>query len=252
MGYQDVVALAEHKQALTRTDRFAKISERTDRCDISPDAWKSLVKNAHLQSWKGVLLNKGVIEIALYPMLLHELQPKTVIEIGALNGGSATWLADNLTLLDIQSQVYSVDIDLSLLDEKAKTHPGVTFIQGDCNHMETIFSPEMLSKLPHPWLIVEDAHANVLAVVDYFHRHGLQAGDYIIVEDTSVLLWETWTDWWDDQDEVETGKQKMSLLRTWLQDHEDEYVVDTHYQDMFGYNGSKNWNSILKRVSSEQ
>ena len=40
---------------------------------------------------------------------------------------------------------------------------------------------------------------------------------------------------------------KLDDLRSWLMRHQNEYLVDTHYLDMYGYNGSKNWNSILKR-----
>ena len=41
------------------------------------------------------------MQVSLYPMLLFELKPKTIIEIGAFNGGSAIWLADNLELFGI-------------------------------------------------------------------------------------------------------------------------------------------------------
>ena len=42
---------------------------------------------------------------------------------------------------------------------------------------------------------------------------------------------------------------KLDDLRSWLMRHQNEYLVDTHYiyLDIYGYNGSKNWNSILKR-----
>ena len=39
----------------------------------------------------------------------------------------------------------------------------------------------------------------------------------------------------------------MDDLRNWLMKHQDEYLVDSYYQDMYGYNTSKNWNSILKK-----
>ncbi|MGK7875761.1 MAG: CmcI family methyltransferase [Xenococcaceae cyanobacterium] len=248
MSYQSVIQEAKHKKELSKPDRFVKISDRGDRCDIPVTAWRCLLENPYLQTWKGILLNKGVTEIALYPMLLYELQPKTIIEIGALNGGSAIWLADHLELFGVEAKVYSVDIDLSLLDEKARKDSRVCFIEGDCNNLSAIFSTEMLSNLPHPWLVIEDAHVNLRAVMEYFHSNGIQNGDYFIVEDTNKLMWEAWEEKWDDEKEMQKGKQKMPTLRSWLLNHQDEYVVDTYYQDMYGYNGSKNWNSILKKV----
>lgn len=248
MLYQTIVEEAKHKEELLKPDRFVKISERKDHCDIPLSAWKPLLKNSFLQTWKGIILNKGVTEIGLYPMLLHELQPKTIIEIGAFNGGSAVWLADNLELFGVQGHIYSMDIDLSLLDEKAKTDPRICFLQGDCNQIESVFSPQMLAELAHPWLVIEDVHVNLVAVVDYFHKNGLSGGDYMIVEDTNQFMWEAWRENWDDEEELQKGASKMDELRGWLLNHEEEYLVDTYYQDIYGYNGSKNWNSMLKRV----
>ena len=110
--------------------RFVKISDREDRCDIPKSAWRPLTNNAYLQTWKGVLLEKDPMQIAAYPMLLRELQPKTIIELGALKGGSAIWLADHLELFGIEGEVYCVDNDLSQLDEKAKTDSRINFLQG--------------------------------------------------------------------------------------------------------------------------
>ncbi len=248
MDYQTVLTDAKHVTELSKSDRFVKISAREDRCDLPVQSWATLLNNTFLQTWKGIILNKGVTEIGIYPMILYEIKPKTIIEIGAFNGGSAVWLADNLEIFGIDGSVYSLDIDLSLLDEKAKNDPRVKFIEGDCNNLNAVLPKTMLDQLPHPWLIIEDAHVNVLAVVDYFHNHGLTNGDYLIIEDTSQFMWDYWDDNWSDKEENAKGKQKMPELRDWLLKHENEYLIDTHYQDIYGYNGSKNWNSILKRI----
>ena len=86
---------------ISNNKRFIKFSEREDRCDLPKSAWRPLTENAYLQTWKGVLLEKDPMQIAAYPMLIYELQPKTIIELGALKGGSAIWLADHLELLEI-------------------------------------------------------------------------------------------------------------------------------------------------------
>ncbi|MGD1698716.1 CmcI family methyltransferase [Dapis sp. BLCC M229] len=247
MDYQGIVADAKHIKALSKPERFVKVSAREDRCDLSFTAWETLLNNTCLQTWKGIILSKGIAEIGIYPMILWELKPKTIIELGAFNGGSAVWLADNLEILGVDGSVYSIDIDLSLLDEKAKDHPRVNFIEGDVNNLNAVLPKTMLDKLPHPWLIIEDSHVNLLAVVNHFHDNGITSGDYLIVEDTNKLMWEFQGEQWSDEEENVHGRQKMSDLRSWLLNHEDEYLIDTHYQDMYGYNVSKNWNSILKR-----
>ena len=62
--------------------RFIKIFDRQDRCDIPKSSWRPLTENAYLQTWKGILLEKDPMQIAAYPMLINELQPKTIIELG--------------------------------------------------------------------------------------------------------------------------------------------------------------------------
>lgn len=249
MKYTDIIEEAKHQTMLSRTDRFVKISQREERSDLPSSVWQTLLDNTYLQTWKGIILNKGCTEIATYPMILHELQPKTIIELGALNGGSALWLADNLEIFGIQAEIYSVDIDLGLLDEKAKSKPNIHFIQGDCNQIESALPPTLLASLPHPWLLIDDVHINTIGICEYFHQNGLQPGDYFIVEDTNPSLWNFWDARpWEEKQEMKEGVEKLHNMKKWLNSREDEYLVDTHYQDLFGYNGSKNWNSILKRV----
>ncbi|EGJ30271.1 MULTISPECIES: CmcI family methyltransferase [Moorena] len=234
-------------QEISQNKRLVKISDREDICSLPKGIWRPLTENYHLQTWKGIPMDKSPIEIALYPMLIYELQPKTIIELGADTGGSAVWLADQLKLFEIEGLVYSVDIDLSLLDEKAKAQPKIKFLEGDCNQIDLVLSTTLLSTLPHPWLIIEDAHVNLVGILDYFHNNGLQNGDYLIIEDTNKALWEAWSDW-EDQEFIERMKCKLDLLKNWMIQHQNEYLIDTYYQDLFGYNGSKNWNSMLKRM----
>ncbi len=235
------------EQESLENKRFVKISDREDRGDIPQSAWRPLTDNYHLQTWKGIQMDKSPLEIAIYPMLIYELQPKTIIELGADTGGSAVWLADQLELLGINGSLYSVDIDLSLLDEKAKANPKIKFLEGDCNQIDLALSTTLLSTLAHPWLIVEDAHVNLVGILNYFHNNGLQSGDYLIIEDTNKAMWEEWSDW-EDREFIEQMKRKLFSLRNWLIKHQNEYLIDTYYQDMFGYNGSKNWNSMLKKI----
>lgn len=240
-----------NEQKKLENKRFVKISEREDRCDIPQSAWRPLTDNAYLQTWKGVLLEKDPMQIAAYPMLIYELQPKTIIELGALKGGSAIWLADHLELFGIKGEVYCIDIDLSQLHEKAKTDSRINFLEGDCREINSVFPPELLDNLPHPWLVIEDVHYNLLGILDHFHHYGLQTDDYLIIEDTNKLMWDVWSDW-EDQELIQQGLSKMNELRSWLMKHQDEYMVDSYYQDMYGYNASKNWNSILKKVRSKK
>ncbi len=175
--------------------------------------------------WKGVPNIKDPYDLALVPLLLWELKPRTVIELGSYLGGSAVWMADQLDAMKIDAKVYSFDIDISRIEVK---HPRVEFLRGDCMKPETL-EPAGIADLPRPWLLIEDAHINTLGVLNHFHRH-LRSGDYLIVEDTAYIL------------------EKYRALERFMEDHGESYRVDTRYTDLFGYNATFNFNGYLKRV----
>ena len=109
-----------------------------------------------LMQWRGAPLMKNVFDFAMYPVLIAELRPRTVFEIGSGLGASAIWFADTMALNNIAGQVHSVDRVKARLER-----PGVTFSQGDCSAPDKLFDPELLRSEPHPWLVIEDAHHNV-------------------------------------------------------------------------------------------
>ena len=52
--------------------------------------------------------------------MLAQVRPATVIELGALTGGNAVWIADTLQLEGVVSTLYSMDINLELLEDRVK------------------------------------------------------------------------------------------------------------------------------------
>src|SRR5487761_720448 len=113
-----------------------------------------------LMRWRGTPLMKNVFDFAMYPALIAELRPRTVFEIGSGLGASAVWFADLMTSCGVDGRVHSVDLVRSRIE-----HPRVTFHQGDCADPQGLFDSNLLRLQPHPWLIVEDAHHNVAAVL---------------------------------------------------------------------------------------
>jgi cephalosporin hydroxylase len=174
-----------------------------------------------LLQWRGVPLMKTVFDFAVYPMLLAELRPLTVFEIGSGLGASARWLADHLAMLGVRARVHSVD-----LHPPAMAAPGVMFHRGDCAAPASLFPPALLASAAHPWLVIEDAHQNVEAVLQHVHRH-LQPGDYLIVEDSDI---------------------KRDTLRRFIGAHPGAYKVDCKYTDYFGRNATCAADSIFVRM----
>ncbi len=170
--------------------------------------------------WKGLPLFKTVYDFSLYPMLLWALKPATIIELGSGTGASAVWLADIAAMAGVGAELYSVD-----LVKPALQHDRVHFIEGDCQAIERVFDAQFLSTAPHPWLLIEDAHVNVVGVLAHFHQY-LTPGDYAIVEDSA---------------------EKQEEIRRFLA-QAPGYKVDTYYTDFFGRNATCAQDSILVRT----
>jgi cephalosporin hydroxylase len=171
-------------------------------------------------TWKDTILFKTVFDLAIYQMMMWELKPKTIIEIGSGTGGSAIWMSDLLTAYNMECRIISVDIIPPAIQYK-----NVTFLKGDSYEIGTALDAQMLSQLPHPWLVIEDAHVNVQGVLNYMHQF-LKQGDYLNVEDS---------------------ESKQEDIAAFLEDKKGSYMVDTLYCDFFGRNLTCSWDSIFRR-----
>lgn len=178
-----------------------------------------------LMRWRGKPLLKNVFDFAMYPALIAELRPRTVFEVGSGLGASAAWFADQMTFAGADGRVHSVDRVKPQME-----HPLVSFYQGDCHSPESLFDPDLLAREPHPWLVVEDAHQNVAAVLEQFHKF-LSPGDYLVVEDSDI---------------------KRKALRSFIGAHPGNYLVDTRFTDNFGRNATCAADSIFIRTDADR
>jgi len=164
-------------------------------------------------TWRGIALGKSIYDFALIPMIIWEIQPATILEIGSGEGASAIWMADLCKSYGLSTtRVHSIDIEPPSIE-----YEGVTFSKGDSREINnTIFDIE---NLPHPWIILEDAHIEVNKVITYFEKH-MHVGDYMIIEDTR-------------------GKKGSTL------EIPSTLYVDAYYCDYFGRNATSSMNTIL-------
>src|SRR6185295_1395830 len=91
--------------------------------------------------YKGLLNAKSPVDISLYSMLIWELKPATIIELGSFQGGSALWFADQMQAQLGAGTVHSFDINPESVSERAR-HPFLTFHQADMRKPETL-DPEL-------------------------------------------------------------------------------------------------------------
>ncbi|WP_375784819.1 CmcI family methyltransferase [Bradyrhizobium sp. Pha-3] len=199
------------------SDRFAKPSARGWMSTIYPKTFpnRSTIVGALALTYKGLIQIKTPFDLALYTRLIWELQPRTIIELGSFQGGSALWFADHMSVLcESPGEVHSFDLHTKCIHESAK-HPLLTFHQVDLSDIAGL-DENLLTRLPHPWLVIDDAHVEVFSVFSYLNRF-LASGDYYVIEDNPMMA----------DKEIIDGLQLVEQLG---------FLIDTYYTDAFGSN----------------
>jgi cephalosporin hydroxylase len=183
---------------------------------------------SHRYTYRSVPMNKDAFDLALYPMLLWQTKPRTIIEVGSFFGGSALWMADLMAGYGLDTHVYSVDV----VKVWTARHDRVTFLNGSGQNLAGVFSEAFLADLPRPLLVIEDADhsfATTAAVLDFFHPV-MRPGEYVLVEDGM------------------TAPPALQALQQSLATHPLDYHVDSTHCDYFGQNVTWNVNGFLRRM----
>jgi cephalosporin hydroxylase len=238
-GHSEAQKQVEHlTKALRRQQTIVPTAKRTWNSALPRETLHSIQNAGHNYSYRGIPIIKNPFDFALYPLLLWNLKPRTIIEIGSKAGGSAVWLGDLLNNFGIEGHVYSIDI----VRVTRHSHPRVTFLEGDGRDLGKTLIPEKLAALPRPWLIIEDAdhsYETSRHVLEFFDPH-LDAGEYIVVEDGII------SDLAND-DACNSGPHRA--LKEFLASHKQSYEIDGAYCDFFGYNLTWNTNGYLKKLT---
>jgi len=170
--------------------------------------------------WRGVPCFKTVYDLAIYAMLIDELRPATIIELGSGAGGSALLFADLCTAIGLSPQIISVDKEAV----QELSDPRIACIQSDCaGWLEA--TARSRTELAGPCLLVEDFHGELSGFFAHIDSI-LKAGDYLVIEDSNP---------------------KQSAIAQAIAGL--PYAVDTKYTDFFGVNCTSAINSIFVKTA---
>lgn len=164
-------------------------------------------------SWFGQQVLKCPLDLWVYQELLVRTRPDIVIETGTRFGGSALFFAMIFDQLD-HGRVITIDIEVQPV---RPDHPRISYINGSSIEAAVIEQ-------------VQDAVGNqrAMVVLDSDHRADhvyqemiaynalVQAGDYLVVEDTNVNGHPAYPDF---------GEGPMEAVDRFLSES-DEFVVD--------------------------
>ena len=194
---------------------------------------QSIYEGHHQVTYKEIKAIRCPFDYVIYQMIINEVKPDLVIEIGTNIGGGALYIAD---LLDINRKgiLHTIDI-VDMIDPKVKEHNRIKFFSKGWEDYDL-----KLTKGFETVLIIEDAshlYKDSIGILNKFHEL-VSVDSYFIVEDGIINELGL-------EKEYEGGPLKA--IREFLPSH-PEYIVDRKWCDMFGKNATFNVNGYLKKI----
>ena len=215
------------KGQLSKENRFVSYAKRINDiskltpADMHNDGLPFLSSQGvhSLIKWKEIPLYKTAFDLVIYSMLIQEVKPDIIIELGSGFGGSAMWFADTASMLGLDTHVYSFDINKPLVK-----HDKVTFIEQDLKKINLENKPSHWEFFNKKKIIIEDAHVNLEGLLNLFDNV-LKKDDYLIIEDSIT---------------------KQDIISHFSIEKEPKYKLDQFFLDFFGTNMTCCINSIFK------
>lgn len=194
----------------------------------------SIFKGHSLVLYRGVTYIKCPFDYVLYQMILMEVKPDLVIEIGTNKGGGALYLADLMDIIG-HGAVHTIDI-VRNSDELVAGHPRIKLFTEGWEKYD-LTEAKGFSKV----LVIDDGshmYESTLGALQKFAPL-VSPGSYLIVEDGIITA--------KKQAYVFHGGPPKAI-REFLLSHPN-FAVDRKWCDFFGKNATFNVNGYLKRVS---
>jgi cephalosporin hydroxylase len=206
-----------------------RLKNKAEKVNITVN---SIYEGHHKVTYRGIKAIRCPFDYVIYQMIICDLKPDLVIEIGTNAGGGALYIADLMDKLG-HGMVHTIDI-VSLADQLATEHPRIKLFTSGWEDYD-IKEANGYKKI----LVIEDAshmYPDTLSTLDKFAPL-VSPGSYLIVEDGIIN---------------ELGMEKeyqggpLKAIREFTAANEN-FVIDRKWCDLFGTNATFNVNGYLKR-----
>lgn len=195
---------------------------------------EGLNKGHHKVTYKGVKAIRCPFDYVIYQMIIGDVRPDLIIEIGSHEGGGAMYLADLLRIYDIDGEVHTIDIHNSA-QKNITGYTNIKFFRNGAENYDLNLTKKF-SKI----LVIEDAAHTYECSKNAIRKFAdvVSKDSYLIIEDGIVNELGV---------EKEYGGGPLKAIREFLPIH-PEYIVDRKWCDMFGRNATFNVNGYLKKI----
>lgn len=190
-------------------------------------------KGHHKMKYKGIPCIKCPFDYVIYQMIIEEVKPDLIIEIGTNQGGSALYLAD---LLELQGKgiIHSIDIN-DQSPKIVKDHPRISLFHKGWEDYDLKLAKDYSSVL-----VIEDAsheYRSTLGAILKF-AEVVTPRSYLIVEDGII----------DDLGlKKEYNGGPVKAIDEFLKSN-PRFAIDWMWVDFFGPSATFNTKGYLKRI----
>jgi cephalosporin hydroxylase len=210
--------------------RYMNFQEREQYLlKIKPEKDNNIVFDQGLNetvTWKEKVMLKSPNDLIILNMLIWELKPKSIIELGTGNGSSSEYMESILKSYNQECEILTFDI----INKEEKIN-SVKKYHANFNDLNTLITySNMFKALNRPLLIIEDGHSNYFELIKLMASY-CSKDDYIFIEDSGDTK-----DYW--------GCSKQDIVKYLSSIN---FLIDTKYTDFFGFNRTSCVNSILKK-----
>jgi cephalosporin hydroxylase len=196
----------------------------------------TVVKGHHNYTYRGIKSIKCPFDYALYQMIIFDVKPDLIIEIGTNHGGSALYLSDMLDILG-EGVIHTIDIMEYPLSDLVKNNKRIKRFVSPNGFKDYDIS---LAKDFNKVLIIDDGshhYLDVKASLEKF-KHLVSQKSYFIVED-GIL------DKLGMEKEYQGGPNKAILE---FLNQNNDFKIDHNLCNFFGENATFNTFGYLKKV----
>jgi len=194
------------------------------------------IELAHLNTtYRGIKMHKCPFDITMYQMIVNEIKPDLIIEIGTFKGGGALYFADLLEIIG-KGEVHTINIIEDVDDLQIINNPRIKrFTDGYQNYDIN------LAKGFETVLIIDDGSHMAIDVLNAFNKFNslVTLGSYYIIED-GVLS--------DLGYDSTYGGGPLQVMDEIVEKNKD-FTVDRKWCDFYGKNATFNPNGYLKRIN---
>jgi len=186
-------------------------------------------------TYRGVNMVKCPFDYVLLQMLIHNIKPDLIIEIGTHTGGSALYIADILETIGGKGVIHTIDLKEKKYDTSVETHNRIKLFFGGYQSYD-IKNADGFNNI----LVIDDGSHNYTDVISAFDKFNslISSGGYYVIEDgiVSDLGLANFFD----------GGPLLAIDKI-LHDY-NGFIIDNEYCNFFGENYTFNPNGYLKKI----